>query len=152
MRRRMVPLAIGVLVGLYACGTDEPPLDPGQGPLDADAVVRPDLVVAQPPEVRAGAPLTLTFPLETERGIAWVLEERDGDTWHARYLLNSDGNNAAPTWVGPDKRDEWAWEDVGVSGPGPDEVLVPDVAAPGRYRLCTANAVSNFCAEVEIIG
>lgn len=41
---------------------------------------------------------------------------------------------------------------MGVSGPGPDEVLIPDVATPGQYRLCTANAVNNFCAETEING
>lgn len=149
MRRRIVPLMMTALLGLSACGPGEP--NPARGPLDADATVRPDLVVPESSEVQAGQTLTLNFPRETERGTPWVLEQRDGDGWQARYLLISDGNNTAPTWVGPAERDQWAWEDVGVGGSGPDTVLIPDVAPPGKYRLCTANALNNFCTEIEIV-
>ncbi len=35
-------------------------------------------------------------------------------------------------------------EDIGVGGPGPDRVLVPEVAAPGIYRICTAQRRRRF--------
>lgn len=149
MRRGFLVLMMTAVLEISACGPGESNT-PG-GPLDADATVRPDLVVPQSSEVQAGRTLTLTFPQETERGIPWVLEQRDGGNWQARYLLISDGNNTAPTWAGPAERGQWAWEDIGVEGPGPDTVLIPDGAPPGTYRLCTANAVNNFCAEIEIV-
>ncbi|WP_256837645.1 hypothetical protein [Ornithinimicrobium faecis] len=107
--------------------------------------------VADPTTVSAGDLVELSFPQETERGVPWVLEEQDGDTWHQRYLLWSDGNGGTPDWVGHEDEERWGWDDVGVSGPGPDTVLVPDTAAAGPYRLCTANARENFCAELEVV-
>jgi hypothetical protein len=144
---RWVVSLVAALLALNACGSSE---TSQPGPLDPGAAARPDLVVAEPSAVAAGGFLELTFPKETDRGLPWVLELQEDNTWHARYLLSSDANGTAPSWVGADEPDKWAWEDVGVSGPGPDAVLIPDVAAPGRYRLCTANAQDNLCAEIEI--
>jgi len=40
--------------------------------------------------------------------------------------------------------------DIGVGGPGPDRVPIPDVAEPGDYRICTGNARDEFCTPIEI--
>lgn len=137
------------MVGVTACSDEEPALS-ADGPLDETAEVRPDLVVAEPAQVEPGGLVELTFPEETERGTPWALELRDGDTWRANYLLSSDANGGEPSWVGLEEPDRWAWDDIGVSGPGPDRVRVPDTAPPGSYRLCTANALDNICADLEI--
>jgi hypothetical protein len=44
-----------------------------------------------------------------------------------------------------------AVEDIGVGGPGPDRVPIPDVAEPGSYRICTGNAAENICAPIEVV-
>lgn len=140
----LVPLLL--VSACEGAGTSKP------GPFDTAAQVRPDLLVAKPAAVPAGELLELTFPEKTERGVPWVLQEQDGETWHARYLLWSDANGATPDWAGENDKGRWGWDDVGIGGSGPDVVRIPDTASPGHYRLCTANALDNFCSEIEITG
>lgn len=94
------------------------------------------------------------FPEGTERGLGWALEEKDDQGWHVRYYLTSkskrlDGQ-ADPSWR-PADGGEPGWDAMGRSGEGPDMLMIPDTAAPGEYRLCTANAGKNFCAAVDIV-
>jgi hypothetical protein len=64
-------------------------------------------------------------------------------------MLISDGSGGEPLWF-PSGEDV-AVEAIGVAGRGPDHLLIPDVADPGTYRVCTANAGEDVCAPVEIV-
>ena len=44
------------------------------------------------------------------------------------------------------------WEQVAISGGGPDRVIVPESASPGDYLLCTANALDEACALLTLTG
>jgi hypothetical protein len=122
------------------------------GPADPDVMLRPDLMTAEPGEVAPGGIVALSFPQETTRGILFVLERRVGDGWELQYYLTSDGPGAGweRRWQ-PAGGDGLAVEDIGVGGPGPDRVLIPDVAEPGLYRICTGNAGADFCAPLEVV-
>lgn len=122
------------------------------GPANPDAAMRPDLIAAEPAEVVPGGIVALTFPQETTRGVLFVLERQVGDGWQLQYYLTSDGPGAGweRTWQ-PAGAEGLAVEDIGVGGPGPDGVLIPDVAEPGSYRICTGNAGADFCAPLQIV-
>jgi hypothetical protein len=146
--------SLAFLLLFAAAGCDAPP-EPAQagGPADPEAEMRPDLIVADPSEVAPGEVLSLTFPAETPRGIHFVLERQTGDSWVHAFDLVSDA--PGPGW----QRDwslagseDFAIPDIGVGGPGPDRVLIPDVAEPGPWRVCTGNAGENICTEIEVVG
>ncbi|MGQ0608815.1 MAG: hypothetical protein ACT4OQ_10190 [Chloroflexota bacterium] len=40
---------------------------------------------------------------------------------------------------------------IGVGGPGPDRMSIPETVEVGEYRICTGNAGENFCTPIEII-
>jgi hypothetical protein len=121
------------------------------GPYDDTASLRPDLIQADPSRAAPGAAVELAFPEGTDRGVAYVLEVRTGDGWETRFFLTAvaEGYDLDEPHWGPAGED-YAWDDVGVEGHGPDVIRIPDTAAPGSYRLCTANAVENFCTELEV--
>ncbi len=113
--------------------------------------MRPDLLVLAPDPVAPGDTVAMRFPEETGRGVAFQLDQQIGDEWSTRYWLTSDGNGGRPFSV-PVYTEGYGVPDVGVGGPGPDRVVLPDDAAPGSYRICTANAGDEFCAPLEISG
>ena len=39
----------------------------------------------------------------------------------------------------------------GVTGPGPDRVLIPEEIEPGQYQICTANSDPESCVAVTIL-
>ena len=123
-----------------------------QGPADPDAEMRPDLMVADPDEIAPGGVVALTFPEESVRGVHFVLEERVGESWALRYNLFSDGPGAGwqRSWQSA-SLEAVVVPDIGVGGPGPDRVPIPEPAAPGDYRICTGNAGENFCTPIEIV-
>lgn len=115
--------------------------------------MRTDLIRVEPVVVDPGKTVQVTFPAQTERGVAWVLEEQVDDAWQLRFFLTATAsgydNEATPNWWSIDDDDEGkGWDAIGVSGPGPDTLVIPETATPGSYRLCTANAVDNFCAPL----
>jgi hypothetical protein len=122
------------------------------GPADAGAEMRPDLIVADPTVASPGGVIALTFPQETMRGVLFVLEKRADESWSHRYNLSSDGPGAGweMSWHLPNA-ENIAFPDIGVSGPGPDRVPIPETAEPGSYRICTGNAGEEFCAPIEIV-
>ena len=150
----VVATACGMIPG---GGTTGGAADPGGAggagaPANPAAEMRPDLLVIDPTTAAPGDVVALTFPEETTRGILFVLEQRVGDTWVNRFYLRSDG---------PGEGWEMSWhaaaeqglavEDIGVGGPGPDHVPIPEPAEPGAYRICTGNAGADFCAPIEIV-
>ena len=107
-------------------------------------------VTVTPATVRPGATVALMFPDETGRGIAFQLAKAS-EPDKVLYYLTSDwgpGGKHTPTWWAAG--DNGVWEDVGISGPGPDHVIVPDTAEDGTYRLCTANAASQVCGLLTV--
>ena len=110
----------------------------------------PNPITVTPSTARPGATVALTFPDEPSRGIAFQLAKAT-DPSKVLYYMTSDWGQGAkhkPTW--------WAygesggWVDVGLGGPGPDHVVVPDTAADGTYLLCTANAAIQVCGLLTV--
>lgn len=126
--------------------------EPAPAPANPAAEMRPDLLAIDPAQAAPGDVVALTFPEETTRGILFVLEQRVDDGWLARFFLTSNGPGAGweMSWH-PAAAQGIAVEDIGVGGIGPDNVPIPEVAEPGDYRICTANAGADFCAAIEIV-
>ncbi len=120
------------------------------GPYDPGAEIRPDLIVAEPTRPAAGDVVALTFPEDSSRGIHFVLEQRVGDRWNLIYHLLSSADLSESSYFAPGE-DDIAIPDIGISGPGPDRVPIPEDVSPGSYRICTANAGDEFCAEIEVV-
>ena len=97
----------------------------------------------------------MRFPPDSTRGIAFSLSEWDGEAWTPVFYLTSDWGmpgSHTPTWWSVEDNDDRGWEDIGVSGVGPDRVVLPDVATAGEYLLCTANAADEACAKLTVTG
>ena len=132
--------------------TQAPSEGDGGEPYDVDAQMRPDLMVATPDPAAPDETVELTFPEETSRGVAFVLERQlpDGSWDHVYFLIASraDGPDIRPEWFPADQPPNWSAG--GVVGPGPDRVVVPATAEPGDYRICTANAGDEFCTPLRV--
>jgi hypothetical protein len=122
--------------------TESPRIDPRS----------PNPVTITPATARPGATVALTFPDGSGRGIAFQLAKATEPNKVLYYMTSDKGpgfwGKAKPLW--------WAageaggWEDIGISGPGPDQVVVPDTAEDGTYLLCTANAASQVCGLLTV--
>lgn len=112
--------------------------------------MRPDLLVIEPEAAPPGTQLALRFPEETSRGIAFTLDRRTADGWETTHWMTSDANGDRDPDTIPAGSEGFAVEDVGVGGPGPDHVRLPEELEPGEYRVCTANAVTQFCAPLTV--
>ena len=90
-----------------------------------------------------------TFDPDNARGGYFTLDQWSGSKWlDPAFLLESDANDGAPTWTSIDG--EFEVLDYGVSGAGPDGLVLPDVIDAGIWRLCTANARDHVCAQLRI--
>jgi hypothetical protein len=152
MRRTPALLLAGALTAaLPGCGVTPPAAsDPAAAePADPAIAIHPDVA-------RPGDELAMQFPDDTGvRGVAFTLEGWDGSGWKPLYHLTSDGQSAhrEPAWwrVGEQVGEEGVgWDDVGVSGPGPDHVVVPPEVPAGDYRVCTAHAREQQCGLLTI--
>jgi hypothetical protein len=127
---------------------------PGTGePYDPAARLRPELMTVTPDIAAPGDDVELNFPEQTERGVAYVLELATGETWSTTHYLTSstNGYDGAPSSVSVDAAEGYGWEDIGIAGPGPDRLVLPADAILGPSRICTANALENFCAEILLV-
>lgn len=142
------------LIGDQRTTPSEPARPQGGAPFDPAARMRPELIEVTPDPAVPGETVELTFPEETPRGVAFVLEERSDAGWAWRYMLVSSpaGSQREPAWWPVDDHSDGDVQALGVHGPGPDRVVVPETAAPGEYRICTANAGDEFCAPLRIDG
>lgn len=122
---------------------------PDLAPTQPPPQLRDDLLTVTPAAPTPGSVVEVTFTEDTMRGIAWNLDQRDGDGWTTRFWLVSDGNGGEPDAV-PAGTEGYGVPDVGVGGTGPDRVLIPEAAEPGSWRLCTANRGEEICASLEI--
>jgi hypothetical protein len=157
VRRSAWSRSVVALTGaiLLACGTppDETAADRRAAEqTQATFEMRPDLMVADPEQVAPGEQVALTFPEETGRGLGFALDQQTDDGWQRRAYLTSapgDGPPDEPAWHPPDPRPEW--ESVGIGGPGPDVVQIPDELDPGSYRICDVmSGDENICTPIAI--
>lgn len=125
------------------------------GAYGEDAQMHPDLLEVTSSPAYPGQTAKVRFPEESPRGVPWVLEEQDGDAWRARWFLTAaaEGYDAGsvPNWQAADDPEGFGWGDVGITGPGPDTLVIPDEATPGTYRLCTVNSPENIRTTLEIV-
>jgi hypothetical protein len=144
-----------LVLALAACS--DTPADPvtsstSVGPHDAEAEVRPELIVLEPDSIQPGDFVSIFFPDEQLRGIYFVLESRHAKGWSLEYHLISDwgdGRDTRSYREGP-SMEGIGTPDIGISGPGPDVVFVPVDVAAGEYRLCNGNARPNICALLTV--
>jgi hypothetical protein len=150
--RRGAPASIALALALLLAGCAAADLLPPGTPHDATAAFRPASMVADRETAAPGDTVGLLFPEEMTRGVWFVLEQEVGESWTHRYDLTSDGPGAGwPVAWHVAGEDGFAVEDIGVGGPGPDHVVIPDTAEPGTWRICTGNAGENVCVRMEIV-
>lgn len=154
---RLVPVLAVALVASACIGdaatdesTTQPPSSEVAGPHDPNAEMAPDVMELEPSVAPAGEEVSIFFPKETLRGVHFVLERQQEDDWELRYHLLSDWGGEREPQSLPAEAMEVEVEDIGIGGPGPDVVLVPEVAPPGQYRICTGNMRDNICSPLTI--
>jgi len=119
-----------------------------------DAKWRDTMTVA-PANAAPGQRVALRFKSREVRGIAFSLSAWGHPGWEVAYYLTSDWGapgSHTPDWWSIEDSEGRGWVDVGVGGPGPDHVVIPEIAPAGDYLLCTANSVEEACAIVTVTG
>jgi len=114
-----------------------------------------DTMTVVPARAAPGQQVALRFKSRGVRGIAFSLSAWGDPGWQVAYYLTSDWGTPGshtPDWWSIEDSEGRGWVDVGVGGPGPDHVVIPETAPPGDYLLCTANAVEEACAIVTVTG
>lgn len=112
--------------------------------------IRPDLVTLAPDPAPPDANVDLSFPTKTGRGVAFQLDRDTDDGWEPMAWMTSDANGGEPVTV-PAFTNGYGVDGVGIGGPGPDTVALPEDLAPGAYRICTANRGDpEICAELTV--
>jgi hypothetical protein len=113
----------------------------------------PPLIVVTPDVARPGQVIELRYPTKILRGVPFVLSRWDDGQWsEPQFLLLSHRAWWAngPAWSARGS-ERWSWRDLGVGGPGPDRLKVPEIAEPGSYRICTANTgEKSYCVQLTI--
>jgi len=112
-------------------------------------------MTVDPATASPGQRLALRFGSEKVRGIAFSLSRSGDEGWSVAYYLTSDWGSPgshSPDWWSVEDGEGRGWVDVGVGGPGPDHVIVPDSARAGEYLLCTANSADEACALLTVTG
>jgi hypothetical protein len=116
-----------------------------------DAQPRRNMTIA-PAAASPGQRIALRVPTGYMRGVAYSLAAAKGGSWEVRYYLISGrgSGSPAPEWWSVEDSEGHGWPDVGIRGPGPDYVMIPNTALSGKYRLCTANARDQVCELLTI--
>ena len=97
-----------------------------------------------------GDRVSVRWPSEDLRGVAYSLDLWTGQEWDTRYYIGATKKpTSSPAWWDADEKGR-GWPDIGIGGPGPDLAVVPDTAESGTYRLCTANARRQSCALLTV--
>lgn len=112
-------------------------------------------MTVNPAAATQGQQVALRFGSEKVRGIAYSLSAWGEQGWTVAYYLTSDWGSPgshSPDWWSVEDGEGRGWVDVGVGGPGPDHVIVPDSAPAGEYLLCTANSADEACALLTVTG
>jgi hypothetical protein len=134
----------GPLLGLAACTQTQPPdFQEAVNPL------RPQITVS-PHSVAPGDQVALRFPADNRRSLILPLYKRVGNSWEKRYFLGPVENP---------RRDRASWWSLDQpvadillqrSGPGAEYAVIPDVAEPGDYLLCTGSHQQKVCGRLTV--
>lgn len=149
---------------LTACGPDASvsagSISGADRPDTADTTRSPTLdakwrgsMTITPVAASPGQRIALRFPESYRRGVRFSLAAWTGQGWELRYYLVSGRGSGSPAseWWSVEDREGRGWPDIGIVGPGPDYVMIPNTAPRGTYRLCTANAtVPEACALLTV--
>lgn len=133
-------LLIGVAgAALAGCGGPSAP-EPAAGTLDpTDGVIAAESFTV-PDQVAAGDQFDVTFEESVDRETVYDLYHDDPEVWTARYELFPPGSSgSAPSWVAAGE--EVTIASVGLTGTGPDRLVIPQDADPGSDALCVREAV-----------
>jgi hypothetical protein len=123
------------------------------GPYADRVVTDPAWVRAEPDVVAPGTPLEV-HSRGGSRGPGFVLERETADGWLWEWALSSDpDSDPGPLWSAEEFRGRGiVWNDgPAFDGVGNHTIPVPDVADPGRWRVCTAPDLPARCAEFEVL-
>lgn len=117
-----------------------------QNRFDLTTPIWPDPTIEIQPEAPApGDRVELRFPGNDLRGLYFRLEQRVGNDWEMTHFLISHLDRAGPTAASVDQAIMLA--DVGVGGPGPDVVVLPEEMPTGEWRICTRGPAPVACGE-----
>lgn len=161
-----VGFAIDPIVGLMDEGTPISGTEPEAGSVvrtgtritllypSSQEAPRDDMTVT-PSTARPGDVVALNFPTEQMRGLRFVMfapvcddcTEPPSMFDATTYYLTSDANGSEPEW----SEEPIRTTNLGVGGTGPDRVVIPDIAEPGQYMLCTHGAEPDVCAVVTVV-
>jgi len=153
---KSVAAVVLLAFALLLSGCADPSASEGSERPTRVPTVDPELegtMIIAPSSATPGQEVALRFPADSERGIAFSLSHWTEGQWDVAYYLTSDWGESGeyrPSWWPVEDSEDRGWEQVGISGAGPDRVFVPDTAAPGDYLLCTANAVDEACALLTV--
>lgn len=142
-----VLLSLLLVVG---CGSEDAEIPELSTPVDPPpAETGAELIALDPSSPQPGEPFAVSFDASNSRGGYFFLYRWDGADWgEPLYLLQSDAGGRTPSasliGEGSDI------DDYGIEGPGPDGLVAPDDMARGFWRLCTANAADDACAQFEV--
>ncbi len=105
----------------------------------------------EPETLTAGGEFSVSYDGYFSRGGYYLLSriDSDGDVAAPEYLLESHHNPGTPQ-VYPIAGDGWGVDDYGVDIAAPDRLVLPDDIDAGRWQLCTANAIQEACADLQI--
>lgn len=127
--------------------------DPGPPPVEPfreDVTFAPDRIVLSADRAEPGEVIEVTWPEEDERGLGYVLEKQVGDDWDLSYFMvaGTEFTGEGTDWWAVNDAEGRGWDDIGVIGPGPDLIEVPDIAELGSYRVCATDVP--VCAPLEV--
>jgi hypothetical protein len=152
-------LSLFLLTACEADASDRKKVAGADHPETVETTMRPVLearwrgtMTITPAAASPGQRIALRFPEAKLRGIAFSLAAWNAEVWEVRYYLISGpgSGDITPVWWAVEDSEGRGWPDVGLAGPGPDYVMIPDAAPRGTYRLCTANARDEACALLTI--
>ena len=111
---------------------DPPPPEPDGAPL----------FELEPSVLHPGETFTARYHPANTRGGCFSVSAWDGSQWtDTRYWLGSDANDGSPSArtaipPDPDSKEDYACNDWGNEGPGPDGFILPEDIPPGFWRIC----------------
>jgi hypothetical protein len=123
---------------------------PPMEPFREDAAFAPDRIVLSADRAEPGEVIEVEWPEEDQRGLGYVLELQVGDDWDLHYFMvaGTAGSGEPGEWWAVDDAEGRGWDDIGVGGPGPDLVEIPEVAELADYRVCATDVP--VCAPLKV--